>query len=206
VRLSTSIIVTGRAGKRARELRGRFNGGEESYRERGRRAQAGPATAQLSIAFVLLMCRHSLPYLSLMRLSAFHSIIPAALIFAGVTAFAPATPAVPASGAARFHAHLVRAEPAVNDTIAATPTAVRLWFSEPVELGLSRVKIMRVGGDTLKTSGLRRADSAPTSAALDLSTAPTAPGTYVVTYHVVARDGHPTTGSYNFVLKGAGAK
>ena len=32
------------------------------------------------------------------------------------------------------------------------------------------------------------------------------PGTYVVTYHVVARDGHPTTGSYNFVLKAAGAK
>ena len=141
-----------------------------------------------------------------MRLSAFHSIIPAALIFAGVTAFAPATPVVVAGDAARFHAHLVRAEPAVNDTIAATPKAVRLWFSEPVELGLSRVKIVRIGGDTVKTSGLRHEGSAATSAALDLSAPPTAPGTYVVTYHVVARDGHPTTGSYNFVLRGAGTK
>lgn len=141
-----------------------------------------------------------------MRLSALYSIIPAALIFAGVTGFAPVTPAVAVSGATRFHAHLVRADPAVNDTIAATPKAVRLWFSEPVELGLSRVKIVRVGGDTVKTSGLRHEGSAATTAALDLSSPPTAPGTYVVTYHVVARDGHPTTGSYNFVLTGAGAK
>ncbi|MDQ2767229.1 MAG: copper resistance protein CopC, partial [Gemmatimonadota bacterium] len=147
--------------------------------------------------------RPSLPYLLLMRLSVFHSIIPAALLLAGLTAFAPATPVVSAGVEARFHARLVRADPAVNDTIAATPRAVRLWFSEPVELGLSRVKIVRVGGDTVKTSGLRHEGSAAASAALDLAAPPTAPGTYVVTYHVVARDGHPTTGSYNFVLKAA---
>lgn len=142
-----------------------------------------------------------------MRLSAFYSIVPAVLLFAGVTAFAPASSTVTAvTAGAAFHAHLVRADPAVNDTIAATPTAVRLWFSEPVELGLSRVKIVRVGGDTVKTSGLRHEGSAATTAALDLSTPPTAPGTYVVTYRVVSRDGHPTSGSYNFVLKGAGSE
>jgi methionine-rich copper-binding protein CopC len=100
----------------------------------------------------------------------------------------------------------VRAEPAVNDTIAATPKAVRLWFSEPVELGLSRVKVVRIGGDTVKTSVLRHEGSAATTAALDLATPPTAPGTYVVTYRVVSRDGHPTAGSYNFVLRDAGTK
>ncbi|MBK5188764.1 MAG: copper resistance protein CopC [Gemmatimonadaceae bacterium] len=135
-----------------------------------------------------------------MRLSALHSILPAALLFAGVTAFAPA------AAGARFHAHLVRADPAVNDTIAATPRAVRLWFSEPVELGLSRVKIVRVGGDTVKTSALRHEGSAPSTAALDLAPAAAAPGTYVVTYHVIARDGHPSTGSYSFVVKGSSAR
>ena len=140
-----------------------------------------------------------------MRLSAIHSIVPAALLFAGVTAFAPATPVVAAHRAA-FHAHLLRADPAVNDTIASTPKAVRLWFSEPVELGLSRVRIVRVGGDTVKTSGLRHEGNAATTAALDLSTPPTSPGTYVVTYRVVARDGHPTSGSYSFVLRGAGSQ
>lgn len=139
-----------------------------------------------------------------MRLSVLHSILPAALLFAGVTAFAPASPA--SSHGAAFHAHLVRADPAVNDTIASTPTAVRLWFSEPVELGLSRVKIVREGGDTVKTSGLRHEGSAATTAALDLATPPTAPGTYVVTYRVVSRDGHPTSGSYRFVVKGAGTE
>jgi methionine-rich copper-binding protein CopC len=145
-----------------------------------------------------------------MRPSALYSIVPAALLFAGVTAFAPATPGIAAPAVhgahAAFHAHLVRAEPAVNDTLAATPKAVRLWFSEPVELGLSRVKVVRIGGDTVKTSGLRHEGTAVTTAALDLATPPTAPGTYVVTYRVVSRDGHPTAGSYNFVLKGAGTK
>jgi methionine-rich copper-binding protein CopC len=141
-----------------------------------------------------------------MRLSAFHSIVPAALLFAGVTAFAPASHSFAAGDRAAFHAHLVRAEPAVNDTIAATPKAVRLWFSEPVELGLSRIKVVRVGGDTVKTSVLRHEGAAATTAALDLATAPSAPGTYMVTYRVVSRDGHPTAGSYNFVLKGAGTQ
>jgi copper transport protein len=134
-----------------------------------------------------------------MRLSMAHSIIPAALLLAGVTAFAPAS-------SNRFHAHLVRAEPAVNDTISATPKSVRLWFSEPVELGLSRVNIVRVGGDTVKTGSLRHEGSADATASLDLTTPATTPGTYVVTYHVVARDGHPTTGSYRFVLRGAGTR
>jgi methionine-rich copper-binding protein CopC len=140
-----------------------------------------------------------------MRLSALHSIVPAALLFAGVTAFAPPTPMLAGRGTA-FHARLVRADPAVNDTIASTPKAVRLWFSEPVELGLSRVKIVRVGGDTVKTSGLRHEGTMATTAALDLTTPPTSPGTYVVTYRVVARDGHPTSGSYSFVLEGSGAE
>ena len=83
-----------------------------------------------------------------MRRSAFTRLFPAALLFAGVTAFSPAS----RDASSRFHAHLVRADPAVNDTIAATPKTVRLWFSEPVELALSRVKIERVGGDTDRKS------------------------------------------------------
>jgi methionine-rich copper-binding protein CopC len=140
-----------------------------------------------------------------MRLSTLQTIVPAALLFAAVSAFAPApSTSAAAHASAAFHAHLVRAEPAVNDTIAATPKAVRLWFSEPVELGLSRIKVVRIGGDTVKTSVLRHEGAAATTAALDLATPPSAPGTYVVTYRVVSRDGHPTSGSYNFVLKGAG--
>lgn len=135
-----------------------------------------------------------------MRLSALGTTCCAALIFAGVTAFAPAPVAT------RFHAHLVRAEPAVNDTVATMPTAVKLWFSEPLELALSRVKVVRVGGDTVKTGGLRHEGSAAATASVDFSAPVTTPGTYIVTYHVVARDGHPTKGSYNFVLKRAGAK
>ena len=121
------------------------------------------------------------------------TILPAAMILAAITAFAPAP--------ARFHAHLVKADPAVNDTISTTPKTVRLWFSEPVELALSHLKVVRVGGDTLKTGTLRHEGSAATTAAADLMASVTTPGTYVVTYHVVARDGHPTSGEYRFVIK-----
>lgn len=120
-------------------------------------------------------------------------ILSALVLCAGATAFAPAS--------ARFHAHLVKADPAVNDTIATSPKTVRLWFSEPVELALSRVRVVRVGGDTLKTSALHREGSAANSAAADLAMPAATPGTYVVTYHVVARDGHPTTGTYTFVVR-----
>jgi len=121
------------------------------------------------------------------------TIVPAAALFAALTAFAPAP--------ARFHAHLVKADPAVNDTIATVPKTVRLWFSEPVEVALSRMQIVRVGGDTLRTTALRREGPATTAAA-DLTVPATAPGTYVVSYHVVARDGHPSSGEYRFVVRG----
>ena len=126
------------------------------------------------------------------------TILSAAILLVGITAFAPAS--------ARFHAHLVKADPAVNDTIATTPKTVRLWFSEPVELALSRMQVVRVGGDTLKTGALRHEGSAATTAAADLATPATTPGTYIVTYHVVARDGHPTTGTYAFVIRGSTGK
>jgi len=142
-----------------------------------------------------------------MRLLRLRSIVTAAVLLAGVTAFSPASVLTGArAGRGAFHAHLVRAEPAVNDTLAATPRAVRLWFSEPVELGLSRIKIVRIGGDTVKTGALRHEGDASTTAALDLATPPSAPGTYLVTYRVVSRDGHPTSGSYSFVLKDAGSR
>ena len=44
--------------------------------------------------------------------------------------------------------------------------------------------------------------SAATSAAADLAAPAMTPGTYLVTYHVVARDGHPTSGEYRFVVRG----
>jgi copper resistance protein C len=140
------------------------------------------------------MTHSSATYSSARRVRAVLAILPAALLLAGVTAFT--------SARARFHAHLVRAEPAVNDTIATAPKAVRLWFSEPVELGLSRMKIVRVGGDTLKTGALRHEGAAATTAAADFASPSLAPGSYVVTYHVVARDGHPTNGNYTFVVRG----
>lgn len=132
-----------------------------------------------------------------MRLQSLLSASATALLLAGTSAF---------TSLHRMHAHLVRAEPAVNDTIATSPKSVRLWFSEPLELALSRVKIVRIGGDTVRTSVLRHEGSAATTASLDFSPPATAPGTYLVTYRVVARDGHPTVGSYNFVVRESGSK
>ncbi|HUR57123.1 MAG TPA: copper resistance CopC family protein, partial [Opitutaceae bacterium] len=44
------------------------------------------------------------------------------------------------------HATLVSAEPAVNATLAAAPTRLRLVFSEPLEPGLAHVTLVGAGG------------------------------------------------------------
>lgn len=118
----------------------------------------------------------------------------AVLMSAGAAGYAPA----PA-----WHTHLLRSEPAINDTLARSPNAIRLWFSEPVELAVTTVKLADAGGRGIALAKLTRADAggaAPVAAALNV---PLPPGSYVVTWRTAAKDGHPANGTINFVVKTA---
>jgi methionine-rich copper-binding protein CopC len=103
----------------------------------------------------------------------------------------------------RRHTHLIKSEPAGDDTLATSPRAIRLWFSEQVELPVTTVKLAGAGGARVALATLARPDTgeaAPVSAMLK---APLSAGSYVVTWSTAAKDGHPSNGTFNFVVKAA---
>jgi hypothetical protein len=103
---------------------------------------------------------------------------------------------------ALFHARLVKAQPGVNETVTVSPDSLKLWFSERVELPLSKVALK--GGGAVKMLGALAfggpgADAPMVVAVRDKL----APGTYTVDWTVAGKDGHPTKGSFAFVVKPA---
>ena len=125
----------------------------------------------------------------------------AALLSAGLTAFAP-PPTSPAI-AVRRHAHLTKSEPASDDTLAKSPAAIRLWFSEPVELPVTTVKLASASGVKVALSALARPDTGKAAPVTAMVKAPLKAGAYVITWSTAAKDGHPATGTLNFVVKPA---
>ncbi|CAN5829531.1 hypothetical protein BH20GEM1_BH20GEM1_03460 [soil metagenome] len=98
------------------------------------------------------------------------------------------------------HAHLVSSSPAEGDSLLASPDAIRLVFSEPVEAPLSRILIVSAR-DSLEIR--LQADS--TDARSLIGVLPTlAPAEYRVDWSVVSADGHPVEGSYRFTVLGPG--
>ena len=100
------------------------------------------------------------------------------------------------------HVHLSKSDPYANDTTA-SPTSVRLWFSEKVELKVTTVKLASAAGSSVALGKLSRSDAetdapvvAPISRAL-------APGGYTVSWSTASKDGHAAKGTIDFVVKGA---
>ncbi len=124
----------------------------------------------------------------------FQSAALALLMLAAAAAFTPA--------AARRHVHLEKSAPAANDTLAAAPKSIRLWFSEPVELAVTTTKLATASGTAIALGAATR-DTAKNAPVVATITKPLAAGSYVVTWSTAADDGHPAKGTFAFVVKGA---
>jgi copper transport protein len=96
-------------------------------------------------------------------------------------------------GKAFAHAGLIRSEPAAGAALGASPTAVRLTFSERPQASLSRVRVLDARGNAVRTT--------PVGGGLTLS-APVQRlprGLYTVDWRVVsAVDGHASFGKFVF--------
>src|SRR5947199_7014244 len=79
-----------------------------------------------------------------------------------------------------LHAHLVKSQPAANDTLVAAPPAVRLWFSEKVELPITKVKLSDGRGAAVALGALTRQDTCEQAPIVAPLGKPLAPGSYVV--------------------------
>lgn len=112
------------------------------------------------------------------------------------------------AGASMMHMKLSRSEPAANQTLPASPTEVKLWFTQRPELTVTSVKLRSGAGASAVERALAPlaravADSAPIVAPVG---AALAPGHYEVAWRTMARDGHVLNGVIPFDVGSAAAK
>ena len=98
--------------------------------------------------------------------------------------------------AASAHAFLDHADPKVGSTVKASPTEVKIWFTEGVILPFSDLKVLDASGKEVQKSDKhldpRRSD------VLIVSVPPLKPGKYTVSWRVTAVDTHVTHGTFPF--------
>ncbi|ETX01301.1 MAG: hypothetical protein ETSY1_07870 [Candidatus Entotheonella factor] len=102
------------------------------------------------------------------------------------------------------HASLLRADPAVNTTVAKLPSEIHLWFSESIERRFSRVTVHRATRDTVTgklqlqervDTGLSSGSRVTRELAVQLpDTLP--PSVYLVQWKVLSIDSHRVTGQF----------
>lgn len=97
---------------------------------------------------------------------------------------------------ASAHAILLRTEPSPQTTVKTAPAAVRLHFSEPVEVAFGAVRVFDVDGHRVDPGKISRADgNREVDVPVSLKN-----GTYTVTWRVTSADGHPVHGGFAFYV------
>lgn len=129
----------------------------------------------------------------------------AAMLTMGAAAAASPPARSPDAHAGRRHLHLERSEPAANDTVASAPAALRLWFSEQPELAVTTIRVSATGGSAIALAPLTRDTGATAPVVAPLRAHP-GPGAYTVWWRSTARDGHVSTGQFQFVIAASGSK
>jgi methionine-rich copper-binding protein CopC len=103
-----------------------------------------------------------------------------------------------AGPAAQPHAFLDHASPAVGSAVAASPSAVTLWFTQELEPAFSSVTVINQAGQRVDLGNVQVPQGAPAELQVGLRALP--PGTYTVSWHVVSVDTHRTEGRFEFSI------
>ena len=95
------------------------------------------------------------------------------------------------------HAFLDHAVPGVGSTVSAAPAELQLSFTQDVVAALSGVRVNTATGAAVAAA--KPTSEGGSTLHVRLSRA-LAAGTYVVQWHVVSVDTHPTSGTYKFTV------
>jgi methionine-rich copper-binding protein CopC len=101
--------------------------------------------------------------------------------------------------AACAHAFLDKAVPGVGTTVNGSPGELRLTFTQDLVLAFSNVRLATAAGGSIPTGKPELDPESPNTLRVRLGHA-LAPGVYVVTWHVVSIDTHPSSGTYKFTV------
>src|SRR5262245_40061019 len=101
---------------------------------------------------------------------------------------------------ARAHAKVLSLDPGPSDRLALAPGSVAITFTEPVTLVGLGVTVTSPTGRRISRGRARELDST-----LSVEVADAGQGTYTVAWRAVARDTHPTSGTYTFDVGHASA-
>ena len=119
------------------------------------------------------------------------------ILLGALLALAPAT--------AFAHPHLVRSTPAAGAILEASPTEIRLVFSEAPLLAATRILLLSSHNDTVKIGAVRRD---PKNSHIVFAAIPSSldGDAYTVSWRTVASDGHGANGSIAFSVVNPASK
>lgn len=102
---------------------------------------------------------------------------------------------------ARRHLRLVKSAPMSDSVLTRTPAAIKLWFSEKVGLGVTRVRLE--GADARRVTLAPLAMEDDKGAPVVVAGIPTAlvDGAYTVQWSTASKDGHVVKGSIDFTVR-----
>lgn len=100
-------------------------------------------------------------------------------------------------GTAYAHAHLLQSVPPAGAAVVHVPDALKLDFSEGVQLSFTGVTLHGPGGEIVATGDNRLAPNDNKELVVPLAR-PLSGGKYIVEWHALSDDGHSTHGSYIF--------
>jgi methionine-rich copper-binding protein CopC len=100
-----------------------------------------------------------------------------------------------------MHLRLVKSAPQAGEVVSTLPSEIRLWFSQKPEVSLTTVQLLREDSTAVALGKLVRTEDTlsvkvPLTGAL-------LPGTYIVSWRSVSKDGHAVRGSYRFNMAAA---
>jgi copper transport protein len=97
------------------------------------------------------------------------------------------------------HAHLKRSEPAGGSRLSTPPQVIRLWFSEQPELSMTAISLKDEKGKQFPLTVPANEGGDQAMVAVRVSQPLTA-GRYTVAWQTAASDGHPSHGTFSFVV------
>lgn len=99
--------------------------------------------------------------------------------------------------AARAHAHLDHASPAVGATVPTAPSEITLWFTQNLEPAFSTVQVTDSSGARVDQG---KAEISGNTMRVGLKAI--GPGGYQVHWHALSVDTHTTEGTFSFSVGG----